>query len=536
MRQQSLSYRIIVWACLALVPFAFGVYSVVLGQDTNWDLLNYHLYNPYSFLNNRIDLDLAPAGLQTYFNPFLDVAYFFAINHLHPKTVSFLIGLIQGLNFILAYKISRHVLKENQRGEAFSLLLALAGIFSVGFLSEVGTTLSDNVISIFSLLSLWIIISFVGDLEGDKKRPIIALTMCAGVLVGIGCGLKLTISIYALSMCLSFLVLPVRWVSRFKLSFLFCVFVLVGLLISGGFWMSKMWSLFGNPIFPQFNDIFHGELAEFVPMRDTRFLPKNFFEKIFYPVIFTLNPLRVGELRYDQVSWFLAYIAMFILIINRVLILFKKEVNQSPWNSATSYLLAFFCISYLLWLNMFGIYRYLIPLELLIPLLLFVAINYFFKSCFSNCWTILFIGMITAVNVRGAPDFGHSVWTENVYHIEPNLLSSAPVPAAVYLAGQPLAWIIPALGIGAPFIQLSPNMALSDAYWQSAKALTAGRDGKSYLVLESDASDIADHAKIGLIKLGLTLDEDSCGQLVVYVGAVKYSYKYCEVNKGIHKL
>ena len=527
--------RTIVLICLIFVPFVFGIYSILLGQDTNWDLLNYHLYNPFAFLNNRINFDLAPAGLQTYFNPFLDVAYFFAVNHLHPKTVGFMLGLIQGLNFILVYKISMHVLRDNIRGEFFSLLLALAGLFSVGFLSEVGTTLSDSVISIFSLLSLWIIISFVDDLKGDEKPPIIFPAMCAGVLIGIGCGLKLTISIYALSMCLSFLVLPVSWASRFKLSFFFGVFVLVGLLISGGFWMYKMWSFFGNPIFPQFNNIFQGELAAFVQMRDTRFLPNNIFEKIFYPAIFTLNPLRVNELGYYQISWFLAYIATFILIINRSLILFKKEANQRRWNLATGFFFAFFCISYFIWLNVFGIYRYLIPLEMLIPVLLFVTINYFLKGRYSNYCAILFIGVITAVNVRGAPDYGHSEWAENVYHIDKHVLSSDPVPAAIYLSGQPLAWIIPALNIRAPFIQLSPNIVLSDTYWQHAKSLTAGREGKSYLVLESDTFEIAENSKIGLVKLGLILDKDSCGWLVGYVGAAKHSYKYCEVKKGFHK-
>jgi len=47
-----------------LVPLAFGLYAVKLGQDTNWDLLNYHLYNPFAYLNDRLSLDLALAGLQ----------------------------------------------------------------------------------------------------------------------------------------------------------------------------------------------------------------------------------------------------------------------------------------------------------------------------------------------------------------------------------------------------------------------------------------------------------------------------------------
>jgi hypothetical protein len=482
-------------------------------------------------LNDRLSVDLAPAGLQSYFNPFLDVTYFIAISHLSPKTVGFLLGFIQGLNFILVYKISSHILGNYKLSNVYSLLLALAGVLSVGFLSEVGSMMNDSLITLFVLLSLWMVISFAGSLNGNQ-HSVIALIMCPGVLVGIGCGLKLVISIYALSICLSFFVLPVNWVTRLKLSFLFGISVLIGLLIAGGYWMFNVWSIFGNPIFPQFNDIFQGELAQFEPIRDIRFLPKTIFEKIFYPALFTVNPLRVSELRYDQISWLIVYIAVLALLGSRIVKFFKTSSDQCPWSAEVSFLVAFFCISYFLWLNMFGIYRYLIPIEILIPLLLFISINHFFKSRFSNWVAILFIGIITVANLRGVPDWSHSAWSEAIYHIEANPLSTDPEPAAVYLVGQPLAWIIPALDIKAPFIQIAPNMPVSETYWERAKILTEGRDGKSFLVFESDTPAMMDRAKAGLANLDLALNSTSCAHMQAYLGTAKYEYTYCEVNKA----
>jgi len=35
-----------------------GLVSVWLGQDKNWDLLNYHLYNAWALLNGRLHVDL----------------------------------------------------------------------------------------------------------------------------------------------------------------------------------------------------------------------------------------------------------------------------------------------------------------------------------------------------------------------------------------------------------------------------------------------------------------------------------------------
>jgi hypothetical protein len=515
---------------LLAVPLCFGLYSLILGQDMNWDLLNYHLYNPYAFLNNRLSFDLAPAGLQTYFNPLMDLAYFVAISHWSPRTVGFLIGFIQGLNFILVFHIANHVLKEHKWRNVYSLIVALGGVLSVGFLSEVGTTMNDSLVSVIILLSLWLIISSIDTLK-ENQRPFILLIMCSGILAGIGCALKLTTAIYTLAMCLAFLALPVRWDRKIKISFLFGVSVLLGLLAAGGYWMFKMWNLFGNPIFPQYNDVFHGALAKFESVRDLRFLPKTIFDKIFYPVLFTVNPLRVAELRYEQVSWLFAYVAALALLASRFVKIFRKDSDQSSLNPAENFLLAFFCISYFLWLNIFGIYRYLILVELLIPLLLFVAVNYFFRTRLA-CWgALLFIVALTVVNSRGVPDWGHSAWAEKVYRVESNTLSMKPGPAAVYLVGQPLAWIVPALDINAPVINLKPNMPVSEAYWQRAKTLVRGRSGKSFLVLESDAPDVLKRAKTGLANLGLGLDENTCSRMVAYLGAEKFEYRYCEVRE-----
>jgi hypothetical protein len=511
-----------------LVPLAFGFYSVTLGQDTNWDLQNYHLYSPYAYLNDRIDLDLAPAGRQTYFNPFLDLAYFFAVAHLGPRSVGFLLGFIQGLNFILVYGISRHVLSEHRQGDTYSLLLALAGVLSAGFLSQLGTTLGDSVIALFPLLSLRMVISSVGPLDVGKRSTLV-LVLGSGALAGIGCALKLVASIYALALCLSFLALPIRWPGRLKLSFIFGLSVLAGLLVGGGYWMYRIWSLFGNPLFPLFNNIFQGPLVGLDPILDTRFLPRSLAEAVLNPFLFTVNSSRIGELRYDQYNWILAYVAALVLVGSRVARFFKWGSGQGPLRPEAGFLLAFICASYVLWLGMFGVYRYLVAIELLVPLLLFVAITHFSRTRLA-CWgAILLAGGMTAVNLRGIQDYGHAGWAGTVYRIEPNALSEGPAPAAVYLSNQPLAWIIPALGIKAPFIQLGPTLPLPEAYWQRARALADSRDGERFLVLESDDPGVARDAKRGLLHLGLAVDDNSCSRLVAHIGTARHEYKYCKV-------
>ena len=40
-------------ACVAIVLLC-GLASLALGQDRSWDLRNYHLYNAYAWLHDRI--------------------------------------------------------------------------------------------------------------------------------------------------------------------------------------------------------------------------------------------------------------------------------------------------------------------------------------------------------------------------------------------------------------------------------------------------------------------------------------------------
>ena len=58
--------------------------SLGQGQDRNWDLLNYHLYNAYSLMDGRFSRDLYPVGFQTYLNPLLDLPYYLVSVQLIP--------------------------------------------------------------------------------------------------------------------------------------------------------------------------------------------------------------------------------------------------------------------------------------------------------------------------------------------------------------------------------------------------------------------------------------------------------------------
>ena len=157
----------------------------------------------------------------------------------------------------------------------------------------------------------------------------------------------------------------------------------------------------GTPCSRNLN-IFHGELASSEPIRDICFLPKNLYEKLFYPAFFTIDPLLVAELYYKQVSWIFGYATL--LALGCAGIFLSNKVDPTRKLSPQAVLLvSYFGIAYFLWLNIFGIYRYLIPIEVLIPLLLFVAIDHFFKLQVPRWGVVIFLSLITLANLRGVP-------------------------------------------------------------------------------------------------------------------------------------
>ncbi|HEY1150732.1 MAG TPA: hypothetical protein VGF27_19280, partial [Pseudoduganella sp.] len=97
---------------IALVagPLFFALLSLSYGQDSNWDLQNYHLYNPFALLHGKIGFDLAPGVWQSYFNPTLDLLYYGLATTLPARLAGAIMGALHGLNFVLIAYIALHLL------------------------------------------------------------------------------------------------------------------------------------------------------------------------------------------------------------------------------------------------------------------------------------------------------------------------------------------------------------------------------------------------------------------------------------------
>jgi hypothetical protein len=500
-----------------LVPVMFGFLSILRGQDMNWDLLNYHLYNPYAFLGERLQKDVHPAGIQSYFNPVLDLIFYYLYFFSKPKLVGFMVGFIQGINFIFLYKILEKVLSSYKFSQILIIVTSVMSIFSSVFLSELGTSLNDSVTSIFVLGSLNLLMGLNGP-EKNKKK----LLILAGILIGIGSGLKLTNIIYAIPLSISLLFTNDTLEIKFKYFFIFCFFSLVGFLLIDGFWMMKLYSQFKNPFYPLYNNIFKSEyFSTSIAFMDERFLPRSVLEFLFYPFYFTFNPNLVSELAFGSISWFILYVLFIISLIKHLF--FSRKLNL---NRATLIFSIFFFFSYCLWLILFGIFRYLCVLDLLTPALIIILLHFIFSKYFFRFFSTFLLVAILLVNITYFIDWGHASWAAKLfsYNDEKGQLMNNSIRSTIFMADQPSAFVIPIINKSEfNYIQISNSSFLSDKPYKLNE--------HSFILFNSEG-DKSEHkyAFTRLKELKLKFNNEDCNNLYIFVGTKKFNYKYCKLS------
>lgn len=497
-----------------LIPVLFGLMSMVIGQDANWDLRNYHVYNVHALLNDRIGFDLAPARFQTYFNPTLDLLYYGLNRWSPPLVVGFTMGALHGLNFVLLLGIARQLTGAGA-DLRLPLLLAAAAVLGPGFRGELGNTMGDNTTALFLLGALYLIVArWQAVLDRSAKGTMAVL--CAGLLMGLGTGLKLTNVPYAVALCLAFLCVPLPYGRRFGAAFVFGIGVLAGVALTSGWWFLKMWQMFGNPLFPQFNNIFHSPWASETGVIDTSFLPRTPLEYLRWPFIFASDFHRVTEVAHSLIMWPVTYV---LLAVFGVMALARRlrGVTLPNVNPRQRFFLLFCGLAYLVWMRMFSIYRYLIPLELLLPLviwLLWRGIATSVQAAHRLAGMTLVVLLLCATST---PQWGNAQWGARAYTAEVPAFE-APAQSVIFFASPepPMGWLATMFPPQVKFIGVDTGFPESPAWRQRMRQAVAERSGPHYVMLGAVKNEKLDTLRNKLAAaqwLGLTDDAAGCAKL-----------------------
>lgn len=480
--------RLAVFLFSAAITGLFGALSLGLGKDQSWDLLNYHFYNPYSLLYGRLRFDIAPAQLQTFLNPAIDLIPYLLMTHYDARVVSFILGALHGVNFLLVFGITRTLLRRIQVSDSMCWVCCLAagafGCYGAGFIQELGGQSHDNTISVFVLGGLWLAIKGVAQAEeGQIGTARSGKWIWSGFLVGLATGLKLTAAPYAIAIAIGIIAaMPNRQTFIYRLP-MWGASVACGFLLAAGWWMRILWIRFRNPLFPFCNHIFKSPWWSFENFADMRWHPKNVMDALAYPIRMALNGERTSEvfLRDGRFLILMTVLgAVFMPLAYARCGSFTKQSKTSGLSgrvrvgeSELTLLTVFCAATFIVWVVEFGYYRYLISLEILIPAYLIFVSLYWARI---RRW--LFPIMIVLLSINAAwlrpPSPSRIPWQYSTgkdglfEHRKQTYLclTAPPLPAGrnmiVMLGSEPMAYLIPLLPKELRFVRPEGNLYRSE--------------------------------------------------------------------------
>lgn len=441
-----------------------GVLAVNFGKELNWDLANYHYYNPFAFLHQRWQMDYWPTSfVHVYFTPTLDFLTYFLINYFSPKTAIFLLGALHGINVWLLFCIARLLLKTFHQisyPNLFAIILALLGMYGPTALPGIGSFQHDDLVSLFVLGFVYLQLICWIRYTQTKKMPFMLFTS-AGVLLGFGIGGKLTAAVFAVGAGAALLLTSMPLRQRIVYLIWLGSAVILGVVLSSGYWMLHLWQQFHNPFFPLLNGIFQSPYFPAHNWKDPRFLPHGWLQALFYPFYFSLDG-RTADAEFHDFRFAIVY----VLYAWYALTLFSKK-DKANGAIAVNWLLLFFLFTYVVWQLYFSIMRYVVALEMLAPLVIFMLVYRLFRnqawrfSVATGIFIFIAVSMVPTYMVR-APwylgNYFNMLMPSWVYKDHSKALILVPYPAyAFYTNPRPSAYLLPFLPqqwhvAGVPFL------------------------------------------------------------------------------------
>lgn len=438
---------------LIIGVLGWGSAAIAMGQDVSWDLQNYHLYNGYAYVTGQLERDIAPAQLQTYYNPILDAATYVLTERLVPRAVGFILGAIQGLNFWLIYLIGCAIFTGfTHRAKVFTALLcATVGTCGVIGLSEAGTTFHDLTTSAFVLGAVLLFFrAKLGRIE-RMHEPF----AWAGVCIGVGVGLKYTLASYGLAIAVAMALTGDSWRATARQGIWWAGGAAFGALLSGGGWMWKLYKMFGNPLFPYYNGLFRSPYFEPHNIFDERYIPATLGDALLFPFRSLGMELTFHDSRY-AIVFLLAGIIVFVSLLQRVL---RKQGILGPSAAvgpSGKWLFIFFFVAYAVWEKQFAMYRYTAALEQLSPIIIVLLLSKLVSDR-RQVISVAILPFAITETTLDVPNWGRVTWGSRFLEVSVPKLPSPSNTTVMMTSGDALSFVIPAFPRSVRFVRAQAN-------------------------------------------------------------------------------
>ncbi len=381
-----------IWIFLYLVSV-----NNLIFPDFDW--FNYRFYNCWAFLNDRMQTDFFASNFRTCFSPLIDLPEYFLLFKLnnYPYLFIFVTLLDNVALLFLVYKITTYIFK-------FEGLLKLFPLFYVAIspvlMLEMGFDQNDVKVAFLCLLSFYFLLKYLFNEYGKKRNTMIVVS---GALIGLAMALKLTAIVYAIGFCIIIPMLYKRIDKPFKTLGIFILGLVPVFIVIDGLWMYKCYSIYHNPLFPYFNDIFKSEYADKIRLLDTDYShlkPKSFYEFLFYPFLVSFNDKMFGT---DKFAWDSRYAINFVCaVLTLLLFAFSKfkTIKEYILNTVNEnyfiFSVLFSIIPFFVNISIFGTYRYTIPSSCIFGVVLFFII---ILGCSKSEYKKIFIWILCLINL-----------------------------------------------------------------------------------------------------------------------------------------
>jgi len=419
------------------------------GVDVNWDLRSYHYFSGYSLLHWRFDTDIAPAGLQSFYNPIPCALLYLLLSSLSFPSYAWIIAALQLSSLPILVLICMEIDRE-LGNEVPSLAAALAlclCLVAPLWWSELGTTFFSSTTSPLVLLGL--LFGLRGMNKASRGQPAGTAFASAGCAIGFACGLKLTNSIFAVGLLFALAIVLFPFQARMAARYLF-IYVLG---LAGGFAPTSWWNVFlfwrwGSPLFPFYNSIFRSPYYDAVNRSDLRFKFHSLREFVNFLFAATIGTHETCEFNFADARMLTFAVLMLLAVAAWILkrLAPGRMLFRNPTTRVTRTFLWFFSVSFAIWAWMFAIQRYLIPIELLFGIAVWILAAYVLKSQ-HRIVAAMTICLIASLATLNAPDWGHipsNPDTRNFFGMRvPRDLVSTPADYLVY--GTPITYVLPFL-------------------------------------------------------------------------------------------
>ncbi len=427
--------------------------ATVVGRDTNWDLVNYHFYNPWALLHGRISWDIAPAQLQSYLSPLLDLPFYYMVTWGWPgRAIAFVMAVPAGIGaYFLARVLARFFETEGPAMRAMLVLLAFAiGITATSPVAMLGSTMNEWPGAMLIIAAIWCALPSQTSPFTPRRAA------AAGVLAGVACALKLT--------CVPFVVGIAAAIAAsgsarraWKDAGLYTVIALVSFLAVDGFWLWKLYVLFDSPLFPFFNQWIGSPWFELQSAAGRVFGPKTLWQWITFPLpLFGRTTMYVSEPAIRD--WRLPMI--YVLAIASVVAWFVRRrfklVAPVPASrpDTANFVLVFFAVACLLWAAEFSAYRYIVALDLLSG-----AVMLYLVSTLVARGSLAVAALATSVLVIFNviyPGWGHL--TFDGPFIQVKMPTIAPKTLVLLTNAEPIAYVLPYFPEDGRFVGINNNL------------------------------------------------------------------------------